>query len=104
LTDILKELAKEYDIKILASTERKIISPKKHTFGSTIYNAEEDKIYKEEPYENIEVVDRIGSGDAYVSGVLYGLLAYNDCQKALEYGNACSSVKKYHLRRFAFFR
>lgn len=93
LTDILKEFAQEYDIKILASTERKIISPKKHTFGSTIYNAEEDKIYKEEPYENIEVVDRIGSGDAYVSGVLFGLLAYNDCQKALEYGNACSSVK-----------
>ena len=88
LTDILKEFAKEYNIKILASTERKIISPKKHTFGSTIYNGEEDKIYKEEPYENIEVVDRIGSGDAYVSGVLYGLLAYDDCQKALEYGNA----------------
>lgn len=26
----------------------------------------------EEPYKNIEAVDRIGSGDTYVSGVLYG--------------------------------
>lgn len=93
LNDILKELANEYDIQILASTERKIISPRKHTFGSTIYNREEDKFYKEKAYENIEVVDRIGSGDAYVSGVLYGLLEYNDCQKALEYGNAYSAVK-----------
>ncbi len=93
LTDILKAFAKEYDISVLASTERKIISPKKHTFGSTIYNAKEDRIYKEAPYENIEVVDRIGSGDAYVSGVLYGLLACRDCQKALEYGNAASAVK-----------
>lgn len=93
LTNILKSFAEEYNISVLASTERKIISPKKHTFGSTIYSAEEDKIYKEAPYENIEVVDRIGSGDAYVSGVLYGLLAYQDCQKALEYGNAASAVK-----------
>lgn len=93
LTEILKSFAKEYNISVLASTERKIISPKKHTFGSTIYCAEEDKIYKETPYENIEVVDRIGSGDAYVSGVLFGLLEYQDCQKALEYGNAASAVK-----------
>ena len=93
LTDILKVFATKYDISVVASTERKIISPKKHTFGSTIYSAAEDKIYREAPYENIEVVDRIGSGDAYVSGVLYGLLEYGDCQKALEYGNACSTVK-----------
>ncbi|WFR57593.1 sugar kinase [Anaerocolumna sp. AGMB13025] len=93
LKDILKSFAKEYNIGVLASTERKIISPKKHTFGSTIYNAEEDKFYQEEPYENIEVIDRIGSGDAYVSGVLYGLLAYGDCKKALEYGNAACAVK-----------
>lgn len=93
LEDILKSFAKEYNISVLASTERKIVSPKKHTFGSTIYNAGEDKFYKESPYENIEVVDRIGSGDAYVSGVLFGLLAYGDCQKALEYGNAACAVK-----------
>ena len=40
------------------------------------------------------MVDRIGSGDAYVSGVLYGLLSENgDCEKALKYGNASSAVK-----------
>ena len=93
LEDIMKSFAKEYDISVLASTERKILSPKKHTFGSTLYHAKEDKVYKEAPYENIEVVDRIGSGDAYVSGVLYGLLAHQDCKKALEYGNAASAVK-----------
>ena len=39
-------------------------------------------------------MDRIGSGDAYLSGVLYGLLANpGDYQKALEYGNATGSFK-----------
>ncbi len=93
LKEILKYFAREYNIEVLASTERKIISPKKHTFGSTIYNAKEDKFYREAPYENIEVIDRIGSGDAYVSGVLFGLLAYGDCKRALEYGNAACAVK-----------
>ena len=40
------------------------------------------------------VVDRIGSGDAYISGVLYGLLAHpGEYQRALEYGNAISALK-----------
>ena len=91
--DIMKSYTKEYDISIVATTERTVISPKKHTFTSTIYNAIEDKYYEEAPYEKIEVIDRIGSGDAYVSGVLYGLLAYDECQKALEIGNAASAIK-----------
>lgn len=94
LKDIMREFAKEYDIHVIASTERKILSPKKHTFGSTIYDKENDTFYQEQPYENIEVVDRIGSGDAYVSGVLFGLLNFGgDCKKAQEYGNAACAVK-----------
>lgn len=93
LREMMKSFTDDYNISYVASTERKVISPKKHTFSSTIYNAKEDKYYEEPAYENIEVVDRIGSGDAYVAGALYGLLAYDDCQKALEYGNASSAVK-----------
>ena len=42
---------------------------------------------------NIEVVDRIGSGDAYVAGVLYGILKGKAPEEALSYGNALSAVK-----------
>lgn len=93
IKDIMKSYTKDYNISIVATTDRKVISPKKHTFSSTIYNAKEDKFYEEAPYENIEVIDRIGSGDAYVSGVLYGLLSTDDCQRALEIGNAASAIK-----------
>lgn len=37
--------------------------------------------------------NRIGSGDAYVSGALYGYLRHHDCQKMLEYGNAMAAIK-----------
>lgn len=93
LEEIQKSYCLDYPISIVASTKRTIISPKKHTFNSLIYSSEYDEFYRESPYENIEVVDRIGSGDAYVAGVLYGLLTHNDCKKALEYGNATAAVK-----------
>lgn len=84
----------EYPISIMCATQRVVHSPKIHTFGSVIYNSKEDKFYEKEPYRNIEVVDRIGSGDAYISGVLAGLLSSNlSCETALKYGNATCSVK-----------
>lgn len=92
--DIMKEFTQKYPISIVASTQRIVHSPKMHTFGSVIYSKAEDQYYEEEPYRNIEVIDRIGSGDAYVSGVLFGLLNYSfDCRRALEYGNASSAMK-----------
>ncbi len=92
--EIMKSFTEDYPISIVASTQRIVHSPKIHTFGSIIYNRMNNSYYEEEPYRNIEVIDRIGSGDAYVSGVLYGILAHDfDCQKALEYGNASSAMK-----------
>ncbi len=93
LYEIMKSYTTEYPVKVVCTTQREVISPRKHNFTSTIYDARQDKVYTEEPYRNIDVIDRIGSGDAYVSGVLYGLLKYDDVEKALEYGNATSSVK-----------
>ena len=91
---IMKSFTEDYPISIVASTQRIVHSPKRHTFGSVIYCTKEDTYYEEAPYADIEVVDRIGSGDAYISGVLYGLLSVeNDYQGALEYGNAISSLK-----------
>lgn len=93
IEEIQRSFCEEYPISVVASTERTVITPKKHNFTSIIYSAKENTYYREEPYNNIDVVDRIGSGDAYVSGALYGYLKYHDCQKALEYGNAMAAIK-----------
>lgn len=91
---IMKSFTQDYPISIVASTQRTVHSPKVHSFTSVIYNAKEDKFYEEEAYKNIEVVDRIGSGDAYCSGVLYGLLSSDmDCNRAVQFGNASSAAK-----------
>jgi len=94
IEEVLKSFSTDFDIQIVASTERTAHSPKVHSFTSYIYDAKSDKMYTEKPYDNIDVIDRIGSGDAYIAGVLYGLLNNNyDCAKALQYGNAFSVLK-----------
>ncbi len=93
MEEIMRGYCEQYGISIVASTARTVISPRKHTFTSTLYSAEQDAFFTEEPYRNIEVIDRIGSGDAYVAGVLYGLLATGDLNRALCYGNAMSAIK-----------
>ena len=38
--------------------------------------------------EGLEILDRVGGGDSFASGLIYGFLTYNDPQKAVEYGAA----------------
>ncbi|MEE0138529.1 sugar kinase [Fusobacterium ulcerans] len=93
LEEIIRAFAKEFNISFIASTQRTVNSPKSHNFTSLIYNRKNDAFYCESPYKNIEIVDRIGSGDAYVAGVLYGILKHNNPEKAMKYGNANSVLK-----------
>lgn len=94
LYEIHKKFGEKYpNLEIIASTKRLVTSPKKHTFSSLVYDCKENRHFEEEPYRDIDVVDRIGSGDAYVAGALYALLEYADIQKMAEYGDAMAALK-----------
>ncbi len=94
LQEIMESFTQEYPISIVASTQRTVHSPKSHTFGSILYHAGQDTYFEEEPYRSIDIVDRIGSGDAYISGILYGLLTDPDnYSRTLQFGNAVSAIK-----------
>ncbi|MBQ8526683.1 MAG: sugar kinase [Clostridia bacterium] len=91
LDEIMKSYADTYGCKIVATTRREVVSPTKHNFGSRIYY--DGKFYEEPHYKNIEVIDRVGSGDAFVAGVLYGILSGGNIEDAMSYGNALSAIK-----------
>lgn len=94
LEEIHRDFAKTYDIRLIASTQRKVINQSHHQFSSVIYDNATDKFYRSVTPYDIEVVDRVGSGDAYIAGVLYGLLSnFFDPGIALEYGDAFSALK-----------
>ncbi len=93
LKAVMEEFCAEYNIAFVATTMREVSNSKAHNFNAGIYSYAEDKLYTYTPYENIEVVDRIGSGDAFVGGALYGLIKHLDINKALSYGCALATHK-----------
>ena len=94
LENIQKALSEKYkNLEIILSTRRKAISPVKHSFSSLVYDARDDLHFCGTEYKGIEVVDRIGSGDAYVAGALYGALSGFSGQKIAEYGGAMAALK-----------
>ena len=93
LEEIMKSYCTEYGVQIVATTARKVVSSREHGWSSTIYSAAKDRFFKGEPYESISVVDRIGSGDAFDAGALYGLLAKGDESAMALYGDAMAALK-----------
>ncbi|MBR2473718.1 MAG: sugar kinase [Clostridia bacterium] len=94
LEDIHRSFASDHpNLEVILSTKRTVISPQKHSFTSLVYDCRENRHFSEPEYENIDVVDRIGSGDAYVAGALYGLCVYRDIEYAAKYGDAMAALK-----------
>lgn len=44
-------------------------------------------------YEINDIIDRVGGGDSFAAGLIYGLHAYEDQQQALEFAVAASCLK-----------
>ncbi len=44
-------------------------------------------------YDISDIVDRVGAGDAFAAGLIYGLLAFKDDRRALEFATAASCLK-----------
>lgn len=72
-------------------TLRGSINANHNTWGACMYA---DKLYQSKRYNLTHIVDRVGGGDSFVAGLIYGFLTYgNDDQKALEFATAASSFK-----------
>jgi 2-dehydro-3-deoxygluconokinase len=48
----------------------------------------EGKFFESRKYPGLEILDRVGGGDSFASGFIYGLMTTGDPQKAVEYGAA----------------
>ena len=43
---------------------------------------------------NIQLIDRVGGGDSFSAGLLYGLLTHMECQDCVEFAAAASYLKQ----------
>lgn len=73
-------------------TLRGSINANHNTWGGVLYS--DGKLYQSKRYDITHIVDRVGGGDSFMGGLIYGLLTYagND-QKALDFAVAASCLK-----------
>ncbi len=80
------------NLKTMATTLRYSVSASHQRIGGILYDGK--SIYNSAVREVTPVVDRVGSGDAFMGGLIFGLLEYkNDTQKALDFAVTACCLK-----------
>jgi 2-dehydro-3-deoxygluconokinase len=90
---VCKKLVKRFPgLKTVAITLRGSVSASHNTWsGMLLHNGE---FYTAPTYDIIPIVDRVGGGDAFMGGLIYGLRKYTrDPDKALRFAVAASCLK-----------
>ncbi len=80
------------NLKTMATTLRYSVSASHQRIGGILYDGK--SIYNSAVREVTPVVDRVGSGDAFMGGLIYGLLEYpNDTQKIVDFAVTACCLK-----------
>ncbi len=81
----LIEISAQYpNLAVIASTRREVQSATRNDWGAVCLTNDG---YRETPMmESLEIVDRVGAGDAFATGLIYGLLEDKKAEEALNYG------------------
>ena len=79
--------AKEFpSFKVMGTTLRTVKTASINDWGAICWA--NGKFYEAPLRENLEIMDRVGGGDSFASGLIYGILTKNDLQTAVNYGAA----------------
>jgi 2-dehydro-3-deoxygluconokinase len=75
----------------LAITLRASHSADHNGWSAVLHNRKD--MLSSRPYDIGDIVDRVGAGDSFAAGLIYGLRVYRDDQRALEFATAASCLK-----------
>lgn len=88
--EVARKLEQKFHFKAIAVTLRENPLVWRNTWTAIAYA--EGKFYEDVKYE-LEIVDRIGGGDSFSAGFIYGCLVQKSYDAAVRYGNAFSALK-----------
>lgn len=77
-------------VRKIATTERVSISSSHNKIGALLWNG---KLLRSKEYDLTHIVDRVGAGDAFMAGLVYGDLKGMDDQQTLDYAVAACALK-----------
>jgi 2-dehydro-3-deoxygluconokinase len=78
--------------KKVITTLRGSVNANHNSWAGVLWDGQ--KLFESPTYQITHIVDRVGGGDSFMAGLIYGLLTYkNDDQKALDFAVAASCLK-----------
>ena len=84
---MINEAVKTYpNFKAVATTLRTVHTATVNDWSALCWA--DGEIYKAADYKGLEIMDRVGGGDSFASGLVYGLMTTGDAEKAVNYGAA----------------
>ena len=87
---VFRHMKEKFGFKYIASTLRESYSASDNGWSALVYDGKE--FYRTRRYE-VRIVDRVGSGDSFASGFIYGLVTVMTMRDAAEFGVAASALK-----------
>ena len=85
-------LAETFSLKKAVITLRRTISADNNAIAAVIYDAAADTYAASSPY-NISIIDRVGAGDAFGAGIIYGTLQNFTPAELIEFAAAANALK-----------
>jgi 2-dehydro-3-deoxygluconokinase len=86
-TKMMSEVIRPYpNVSIVATTLRAVHSATRNDWSAICWA--DGEVYRATDRPGLEVFDRVGDGDSFASGLIFGLLSGSDVQTAAEYGVA----------------
>jgi 2-dehydro-3-deoxygluconokinase len=83
---MIAAVVKEFPFKVVATTLRKAQTATRNDWGAICYA--DGQFYESKRYDGLEIFDRVGGGDSFASGLIYGFLSAQGPQWAVECGAA----------------
>lgn len=83
---MIEAVVKEYPFQVVATTLRKAKTATRNDWGAICYY--QGAFYQATERKDLEILDRVGGGDSFASGLIYGFLSGKDAPWAIECGAA----------------
>ena len=84
---MIETAVKEFpNFKVAATTLRHVHTATVNDWSAILWH--DGKFHESKKYPELEILDRVGGGDSFASGLQFGFLQFNDAQMAVDYGAA----------------
>ena len=91
--EVAKKIYKRYGCKYVATTLRESYSASNNGWSALLYDCLNDELFQSKKYD-IQLVDRVGGGDSFAAGLIYGFLSKMNHQEIIEFATAASCLQQ----------